>query len=230
MLASDGFQTMFRRVYDWYQEMGHAMKKKYPELRSFHPESPFPAMTLNMGPRVSCKPHVDHANPAYGVCAITALGVFNDDLGGHLVLDDLRLVIQFPANSTILIPSASVVHHNIPFRPGEERYSLVQYGAAGLFRWWEHDFRTAVDYQRQNKISKSYEELRAEHRLWEGTERFTNWQELLQAEQYDEYPELLFDDTVQDIQDDLPDLDRDDEDRMEGPSKWPYDPRCYRKG
>lgn len=166
---------MFRHVHDWYLQMREAIEGQYPDLRPYNEKSPFPAMTINAGPRVSCKPHVDQANPAYGICAITALGNFNDDVGGHLVLDNLRLVVQFPAFATILMPSAGVEHHNIPVRVGEERYSLVQYGAAGLFRWWEHGFMTDDQYRQQHRISTERAELDAEHRVWEGQQRLSIW-------------------------------------------------------
>ena len=237
---------MFRQLFGWYMEMGAAITERYPRLEAYHRESPFPAMTFNMGPRVSCKPHVDHANPAYGICAITALGNFNDEYGGQLVLDELGLVIQFPANTTIYIPSASVGHHNLPVHIGEERYSLVQYGAAGLFRWWEHGFQTAEEYQRKRdnsaqlkKLSKERDELDADQRLWEGVQRFTNWEEVNRdrftrwnvddpaAERYEGYPDIGGDGA--DVQMLTPEMDDDDDDdKMEGPSSRPYDPSLYK--
>jgi len=57
---------------------------------------------------------MDFGNLPYGWCAITSLGPFDPKRGGHLVLWDLQLVIEFPPGSTILIPSAVLQHSNIP--------------------------------------------------------------------------------------------------------------------
>ncbi|KAJ7697753.1 hypothetical protein B0H14DRAFT_3529203 [Mycena olivaceomarginata] len=56
-----------------------------------------------------------------------ALGDFDPDLGGHLILWDLRLVIRFPPGSTILLPSAIIRHSNTPIQAHEHRSSFVQY-------------------------------------------------------------------------------------------------------
>ncbi|KAJ7742761.1 hypothetical protein B0H14DRAFT_3607659 [Mycena olivaceomarginata] len=66
--------------------------------------------------------------------------------GGHLVLWDCKLVIEFPPGCTILIPSAAIYHFNIPIGRKEHRYSFTQYTAGGLFRWVEHDFKTEEEY------------------------------------------------------------------------------------
>ncbi|KAJ7880725.1 hypothetical protein B0H14DRAFT_3434270 [Mycena olivaceomarginata] len=72
---------------------------------------------------------------------ITALGSFDPDLGGHLVLWDLKLVIRFPPSATILIPSTIIRHSNVPVAPHERRYSFTQYTAGGLFRWIQNGFQ-----------------------------------------------------------------------------------------
>ncbi|KAJ6448977.1 hypothetical protein C8R47DRAFT_926886, partial [Mycena vitilis] len=95
----------------------------------------FAACTFNFGPNTVTLPHVDAANLAWGWCCITAFGHFNPDLGGHLILWNLRLVIRFPAGSTIFIPSALLRHSNVAIQQGETRYSFTQFTAGGLFRW-----------------------------------------------------------------------------------------------
>ncbi|KAJ7803508.1 hypothetical protein B0H14DRAFT_2275151, partial [Mycena olivaceomarginata] len=111
-------------------------------MRRNFPGSVFAACTFNFGLRTICAPHLDFANLAWGWCAITALGDFDPDLGGHLILWDLRMVIRFPPGSTILIPSALIRHSNVPIRAHEYRGSFVQYTAGGLFRWVRNGFRT----------------------------------------------------------------------------------------
>ncbi|KAJ6463733.1 hypothetical protein C8R47DRAFT_992488, partial [Mycena vitilis] len=93
----------------------------------------FAACTFNFGPNTVTLPHVDAVNIAWGWCCITALGHFNPDLGGHLILWDLWLVIRFPAGSTIFIPSALLRHSNIVIQQGETRYSFTQFTVGGLF-------------------------------------------------------------------------------------------------
>jgi hypothetical protein len=136
---------------------------------------PFSALTGNFGPQVVTRPHRDFQNPVYGVCVITALGQFNADRGGHLVLPQFRVVIRFPPGSSIIIPSASIIHYNLPIDPGEERFSFVQYTAAGLFRWLGNGFITAREYARI--LGVRAEELReeAEERLQRGLDRFTRF-------------------------------------------------------
>ncbi|PBK66648.1 hypothetical protein ARMSODRAFT_989317 [Armillaria solidipes] len=67
------------------------------------------------------------ANLPFGWCAITALGRFDPRFGGHLVLWDLKLVLDFSPGSTILIPSAILRHSNTTIGRSKRRYSFTQY-------------------------------------------------------------------------------------------------------
>lgn len=94
-------------------------------------------------------------------CPLTALGKFDHTKGGHLVLFDLKIYIQFPPGSTILIPSACVEHANTPIQEGETRHSIAQYAAGGLFRWVAHGFtsvksllKTKAGRQRKEEVDK----------------------------------------------------------------------------
>ncbi|KAK0432578.1 hypothetical protein EV421DRAFT_1742215 [Armillaria borealis] len=75
-------------------------------------QSIFTTATFNFGPHTLCFRHTDSGNLPFGWCAITALRRFNPRCGGHLVLWDLKLVIDFPPGSTILILSAILKHSN----------------------------------------------------------------------------------------------------------------------
>ena len=59
-----------------------------------------------------------------------------------MILEELKLVIEFPPGSTIFIPSASFTHGNIPIASGESRVSITQYAAGSIFQWVENGFRT----------------------------------------------------------------------------------------
>jgi hypothetical protein len=89
----------------------------------------FAYATFNFGPNTCCFDHVNYRNLPFDWCAITALGMFNPTLGGHLVLWDLKIVIEFPPGSTILISSGAIRHSNIAIRQSETRYSFTQYTA-----------------------------------------------------------------------------------------------------
>jgi hypothetical protein len=102
----------------------------------------FPCRSFNLGEQTASFPHRDVANLAQSWCSITPLGNFDPEKGGHLVLWDLGLVVEFPAGSTILIPSALVVHSNTAIQPQEKRFSIVQYAAGGLFRWVQNGCMT----------------------------------------------------------------------------------------
>ncbi|PBK60382.1 hypothetical protein ARMSODRAFT_990951 [Armillaria solidipes] len=86
------------------------------------------------------------ANLPFGWCAITTLGRFDPRFGGHLVLWDLKLVLDFPPGSTILIPSAILRHSNTTIGRSERRYSFMQYTMGGLFRWVDCGFQTSEEY------------------------------------------------------------------------------------
>lgn len=120
--------------------------RKYTHLHRPFINSIWSACTFNLGPYTCALGHRDFANLAFGWCAITALGTFDYTKGGHLILWDCKLVLEFPPGTTILIPSAAVFHSNIPISDEERRYSFTQYTAGGLFRWVEHGFQSEEEY------------------------------------------------------------------------------------
>ena len=119
------------------------------EQRPFQ-ESVFPAVTFNLGPKVETVEHFDSKNKAEGWLSVTALGNFNPRTGGHLILRDLGLVVEFPAGSTILFPSAIIRHGNVPVGPHERRASFTQFAAGGLFRYADYGFRTERELRTQD--------------------------------------------------------------------------------
>ncbi|KAI9060951.1 hypothetical protein FKP32DRAFT_1576973, partial [Trametes sanguinea] len=140
--GSGAFQLFAPRLYDYYEDTLNALLVRNVALCPNFPKNPFAAATFNLGPRTISLPHTDHLNLPWGWCAITAIGDFDPVQGGHIVLHDLRMIIEFPPGSTILIPSAILRHSNSSIAAGERRYSFTQYSAGGLFRWAENGFRT----------------------------------------------------------------------------------------
>ncbi|TDL13434.1 hypothetical protein BD410DRAFT_735397 [Rickenella mellea] len=143
---NSAFRIWAPRLYDRYSRVLGELYARDRTLRPTYPGSVFSSQAVNFGPRVICYPHTDHANVPYGWCAVTALGSFDPQAGGHLVLWDLNLAIQFPAGSTILIPSATLRHSNTSTQPHESRFSFTQYTAGGLFRWVAYGHRLERDF------------------------------------------------------------------------------------
>lgn len=117
------------------------MYRALPHLKPNFPRSIFACATFNFGPYVCTFKHRDVLNCPFGWCAIQALGKFDPTKGGHIILWDAKVVIEFPPGSTILIPSATVAHSNLPIAPGERRASFTQYCAGGIFRWVDNGCR-----------------------------------------------------------------------------------------
>jgi hypothetical protein len=120
---------------------------------------------VNLGLQSTSCPHTDDGNLAQSWCSITPLGHFDAQKGGHLVLWDLGLVIDFPAGSTVLIPSALILHSNTSIGDGETQFSIVQYAAGGLFCWANNGHMTEKDKQAKMSIEGQ-----------ESTEQMLHWE------------------------------------------------------
>ncbi|KAI0043841.1 hypothetical protein FA95DRAFT_1583964 [Auriscalpium vulgare] len=149
--GSSAFATFNHHTFEHYASVLQDIRSRQPELRTPSPNSVFPTVTFNFGPRAVTVPHRDAKNVPYGWCAVTALGDFDPERGGHLVLWDLQLVIEFPPGATILIPSALITHSNVAIQPGETRQSITQYCAGGLMRWHAYGCRTEAAMRRQDR-------------------------------------------------------------------------------
>ncbi|KAI0795175.1 hypothetical protein BC629DRAFT_1286708, partial [Irpex lacteus] len=136
------FRWYFPKVCHEYYENMKALLAHYPEFKPLKENSAFAATTFNFGPRVVTYEHTDSGNKANGICPIFCTGDFDADVGGHLILRQLKLLVRFPPGSVALIPSATLMHGNVSVQPGERRQSMTQYTAGGLFRWVQYGFRS----------------------------------------------------------------------------------------
>ncbi|THU76661.1 hypothetical protein K435DRAFT_587864, partial [Dendrothele bispora CBS 962.96] len=100
--ASATFATWAPRLYELYCDTMSKLCQQDPSLNFNFSNSIFAAATFNFGPQTVALEHIDYINYIYGWCAVTALGNFDYRKGGHLVLWDLGLVIEFPPGWTIL--------------------------------------------------------------------------------------------------------------------------------
>jgi hypothetical protein len=123
------------KAYVHLHDLMEALEDNQPHLKRTFPDMEYPAFTANFGPATVTRDHVDCSNAPEFPCSVTALGNYNPDLGGHLVLFDAGLIIRFPPGSTINLVSAAVRHGNTPIQQGERRYSLTRFVPGGLVRW-----------------------------------------------------------------------------------------------
>ncbi|KAJ7713338.1 hypothetical protein B0H16DRAFT_1341475 [Mycena metata] len=169
------YRATYAALCDWdrLQSRAKHIQRNFPERFSV-----FTTATYNFGPVTVTLPHIDFGNLAWGWCAITALGNFDPDRGGHLVLWDLKLIIRFPPGSTILLPSAILRHSNLKIGPNETRFSFTQFTPAGIFRWVYNDFRTDKDVNSSKNTTPQEHERRKrdrEARWREGIKMYRRW-------------------------------------------------------
>jgi hypothetical protein len=152
------------------------------EMRRNWPNTPWACATFNCGSQTVCYKHADYGNLAYGWCAISALGEFDHTKGGHLILWDLHLVIEFPPGSSILIPSSAICHSNTRIQPDERRYSFTQYSSGALFRWVDNGFKKVDEYREpMTAEEKAAVQEDLSHQLNFGLSLYSTSDELLTA-------------------------------------------------
>ena len=100
---------------------------------------------MNMD-KASTKPHNDFLNGFFTGCAVGAFGPYDYTRGGHLILWDLGLVVEFPPGCVIILPSALITHSNIPIGSGERRHSAAFFTAAGLLRWYHNGYMSDKEF------------------------------------------------------------------------------------
>ncbi|KAF9472356.1 hypothetical protein BDN70DRAFT_818808 [Pholiota conissans] len=166
--ASTSFAGFAPRLYSYYKDHLDPLYDHQPDLKRIFPArlSVFPTAAFNFGPNAWTYKHRDVTNCAFGWCAIQALGDFDAEKGGHLVLWELKLVVEFPAGALVLLPSAVITHSNIPVAEGDKRMSFTQYAPGGLFRYVDHGFRLEKDLKKEDP--ELYQDvLRLQPKRWE---------------------------------------------------------------
>ncbi|KAJ7089280.1 hypothetical protein B0H15DRAFT_780112 [Mycena belliarum] len=150
IFASAAFALWAPNVYNYYKQCDTALHGRLPHLTRNFDKSIFACATFNFGPNVWTFRHRDVLNLPFGMCAVQALGPFDPTKGGHLILWELKLVIEFPPGALILLPSATITHSNIPVQAGDQRASFTQYTAGGIFRYVDNGFRTEAELALQD--------------------------------------------------------------------------------
>jgi hypothetical protein len=174
------FQLWAPLLYAYYWDTMKLLHQKTGEKRNFT-KSVFACATMNFGPQVCARKHRDMLNLAFGWCAITSLGTFDHTQGGHLVLEEAKVIVEFPAGSTFLIPSSCITHSNTPIGEGEFRASFTQYTAGGVFRWVENGFETDKQMKARDKKKHAAVMTERQGRWKRGLENFSTMDQLLEV-------------------------------------------------
>ncbi|KAJ7813554.1 hypothetical protein B0H13DRAFT_2684419 [Mycena leptocephala] len=127
---SSGLARYLPKLYDFYRTTLKGIFDRHPELKQLFDNSVFPAATWNLGPQVVTDDHVDELNLPHGMCGVFNAGDHKHKRGGHMFLKQLRLVIEFPSGSSMLIPSASITHSNV--RSASKKTVLAHHGSKAL--------------------------------------------------------------------------------------------------
>ncbi|KAJ7254117.1 hypothetical protein B0H12DRAFT_1202425 [Mycena haematopus] len=177
--ASAAFALWAPRLHAYYVDYNQRLSAHLPHLHRPFPKSVFSCAAFNFGPRVRTFKHRDVCNLPFGWCAIQALGEFDATKGGHLVLWDIKVVVEFPAGALILLPSATVAHSNVPVQATEERISFTQFTAGGLFRYVDNGFQTQEQLAEEDPAAHERMVEKKETRWAEGLALFSNVDELV---------------------------------------------------
>lgn len=148
--GSAAFGLWAPRLHAYYVDHNAQLRARLPDLRRPFPKSVFACTSFNFGSNVWTFKHRDVCNLPFGWCAIQSMGKFDAAKGGHLVLWDLKLVVEFPAGALILLPSATIAHSNVPVQPGDKRISFTQFTAGGIFRWLDYGGRTEAELEEED--------------------------------------------------------------------------------
>ncbi|KAJ6590432.1 hypothetical protein DFH09DRAFT_908772 [Mycena vulgaris] len=177
--ADAAFALWAPRLHAAYRECDKDLRVRHPHLHRPFQHSTFFAAAFNFGRNVWTFKHRDVLNLAFGWCTVQALGHFNPKNGGHLVLWDLKLLIEFPPGALILLPSATIAHSNVPVQDDEERLSFTQFSAGGIFRYVDNGCQTTKELAENDP--EEYERLMAlKAACWEkGLGLFSTMDELL---------------------------------------------------
>ncbi|KAK1236161.1 hypothetical protein PQX77_000592 [Marasmius sp. AFHP31] len=137
--------SYFPRLHALYSNILHQLRVDNSELEVTFEQCCFAALNVNFGSAVTLR-HTDYLNLLFGQCAVFPVGDYDYTKGGHLVLWDLKLAIQFPPGSVILLPSALLEHCNASISAAETRSSITFYSASGLFRWVTNGYMSDKEF------------------------------------------------------------------------------------
>ncbi|KAJ7602797.1 hypothetical protein DFH06DRAFT_1351030 [Mycena polygramma] len=116
---SAGMARYAPKLWRYYVDTLSELFEHHAGLEHNFTNSIFPAATFNLGPAVVTEEHADINNCVHGLCGVSSAGSYNHKTSGQIYLKQLKMVIDFPSGSSILIPSAFVDHGNTVLEPEE---------------------------------------------------------------------------------------------------------------
>ncbi|KAJ3817026.1 hypothetical protein F5880DRAFT_1632520 [Lentinula raphanica] len=177
--ATGVFKAWVPRLYEYCGEHFEQLLASDSNLTRLFRNSVLPVAAFNFGPRTVCLPHIDFGNLPFNLCWIWSLGWFDWRRGGHLILWDLHVVVEFPPGSLAGIPSGVCRHSNTQIGKKETRYSFTQYAPGANFRWVDHGFQTEEDYLlSRSKAEAQAEKIRKQDRWAMGLGLFSTLEQL----------------------------------------------------
>ncbi|KAJ6512715.1 hypothetical protein C8R45DRAFT_812004 [Mycena sanguinolenta] len=176
--ASAAFALWAPKLHALYVANNERLRTKFSHLQRPFPKSVFSCAAFNFGRSIWTFKHQDVCNLPFGWCAVQSLGNFDAEKGGHLILWDVKLVVEFPAGALILLPSATIAHSNIPVQDGNERISFTQFTSGGLFRYVNNGFRTQDQLAEEDRVEYEQRMQLKETRWEDGLKLFSTVEEL----------------------------------------------------
>ncbi|KAJ3926595.1 MAG: hypothetical protein NXY57DRAFT_966365 [Lentinula lateritia] len=157
--ATGVFKTWAPKLYAYCSSQFDRLLSSDSSLVQLFDNSVLASTAFNFGPRTVCLPHIDFGNLPFLWCWIWSLGLYSWKKGGHLILWDLEIVVEFPPGSLAAIPSG--------------------YTSGGNFRWVDHGFQSEEAYKASLSAAEAREEkLRKKHRWEMGLSLFSTLDEL----------------------------------------------------
>lgn len=161
-----------------------AVHSKVTGIARVFDDDPWTTATINIPvpANVCTYTHRDVLNDAGLVCVVNALGNFDHTKGGHLVLWELGLVLEFPVGCSIIIPSATITHSNCVIEgDNAARASFVQYLPGGILQYVENGFQTD-GYLKTNNRARYDERTEEKKGRWvESLSRFSKYADIVQS-------------------------------------------------
>jgi hypothetical protein len=128
--------------YDRSRTLLADLKAHDPRVIPAFENTAFATTTFNAGPLTRTIPHLDMMDAPDGQCAVSAFGNFDHRISGHMIIWDLKLILEFPPGYTILLPSGLFIHSNSALcGKDDKRYSITSYTGGALFRYRDHGFQ-----------------------------------------------------------------------------------------
>ncbi|KAG8806099.1 hypothetical protein FRC17_005180 [Serendipita sp. 399] len=123
-------------------------------------ESTWTSCTLNVGPRTVIQPYIADEHLACGICALYVTGQFDSTKGGHVVFDDIQLIMEACPGDLFLYPSGLLTRSSTPVGPEEVRRSIMFWTCADTVRHFDMS-HTNTENESETKYTDAYKHAEA---------------------------------------------------------------------